>query len=89
MKRIIAVLSVMAIMAAMMVVLAMPAFAQASENAGCKGQILSTAATQLPPGTVGAILSEAAQELGGIGQVFGEVRSCNPNANPQGGGIAQ
>lgn len=83
MKRIISVLAVMAVVAAMVAAMAMPAFA-ASGDSSCKGVFFSEV---LSPGEKGPLVSEAAKSQGGIGQFLGgEIRSCNPNANPQGGG---
>jgi hypothetical protein len=84
MRRMILVLTVAAMMAAMMVASAMPASAAASDNSSCKGQVFSDI---LEPGPEkGELVSESAKEFGGLGQSFGEpLRSCNPNANPNGG----
>jgi hypothetical protein len=82
-KRILSVLAVAALMAAIMVASAMPALAAASDNSSCKGQVFSDI---LEPGDKGELVSESAKEFGGLGQSFGEpLRSCNPNANPNGG----
>jgi hypothetical protein len=75
MRRLLLVLSVAALMAAMLVASALPAFAQAGEDASCVGQILSetaTGSTGFPPGTVGRTVSTAAQTLdpGLVGLVF-------------------
>ena len=89
MKRIISVLAVMAIMAAMVAFYAVPAFAlgPASDEAGCKGQIMSEAG-EAPPGYVGELQSQDGQD-GVLGDIFGSARSCgNPNANPEGGGAS-
>ena len=56
MRRTFSVLAVTALMVAMLMASAIPAFAAASENAGCIGQRLSGA----PPGDVGPVLSEIA-----------------------------
>lgn len=83
MKRIFSVVAVAALMAAMLAFYAVPAFAAASDDASCKGQNNSA----LPPGAKGKAFSTIAKELGGLGQFLGEtLRSCNPNANPRGGG---
>ena len=58
MRRTVSVLAVTALMVAMLMASAIPAFAAAGENAGCIGQRLSVA----PPGDVGPVLSEAAQQ---------------------------
>jgi hypothetical protein len=72
-RRIMLVVTVALVMAAMMVAMAMPAFAQASDNANCVGQALSTRATTQPPGSVGSEVSGAAQqEPPGVGQDFTE-----------------
>ena len=84
MKRIFSVLAVVAVMAALVAASAMPAFAEASDDAGCKGQ-LSEFATQAP-GYLGQMQSFYAKKLGGLGEEFGDARSCNPNASEQGGG---
>jgi hypothetical protein len=81
MRRMITLLTVAVVM---MVATAMPAFAAASDNSSCKGQVFSDI---LEPGPEkGELVSESAKEFGGLGQSFGEpLRSCNPNANPNGG----
>ena len=58
MRRIVSVLTVMAIMAAMMVASAIPAFADAGDNANCIGQLRSTAA----PGYTGPVISGYASD---------------------------
>jgi hypothetical protein len=72
MRRTISLVVVALVMAAMMLATALPAFAQASENAGCVGQSVSTAATTRPPGAVGSEVSTAATEEppGAVGQAF-------------------
>ena len=83
MRRIMLILSVAALLAAMVALSALPAFA-ASDNSSCKGTFFSEV---LQPGTKGELISEVAKEQGGLGQFLGQpVRSCNPNANPKGGG---
>ena len=74
MRRILTVLALAALMAAMVVATALPAFAQASGEAGCVGQALSTAATTTPPGTVGNTISTGAQAFapGEVGKQFSE-----------------
>jgi hypothetical protein len=68
-------LTVAAMMAAMLVATALPAFAQASENAGCVGQAFSEGATTAPPGAVGDTASFWARLLppGEAGQGIAEV----------------
>ncbi len=78
MRRIISVLAVMAVMAALFAASAVPAFAAASENAGCKGLGFS----ELEPGTNGPFVSEVAQERGGLGQFLGPLRSCGAGQSP-------
>jgi hypothetical protein len=70
MRRIISLVVVALVMAAMMLATALPAFAQASENAGCVGQAFSTGATTRPPGDVGSTVSDFATEQppGAVGQ---------------------
>ncbi len=72
MRRILLVLTVALVMAAMMVATALPAFAQASEDTGCAGQALSTAATETPPGTVGNTIRTFNEQAfpGAIGRSF-------------------
>ena len=59
MRRLLLVFTVALVMAAMLMATTLPAFAQASENAGCVGQAVSTAATNAPPGSVGNTLKTA------------------------------
>ncbi len=55
-RRILTTLTAALMVAMVVAATALPAFAQASENAGCVGQAVSTAATTTPPGTVGNTL---------------------------------
>jgi hypothetical protein len=84
MRRILLVLSVAALMAAMLVASALPAFAQAGENAGCAGQEFSAAATGLPPGTLGNAISTNAQEQppGAVGKSISFLAKEPRNACP-------
>jgi hypothetical protein len=72
MRRIISVVAVVTIMAALVAATALPVFAQASENAGCVGQALSTAGTTLPPGSVGNTIGSFAvsHPAGVVGEEF-------------------
>ena len=84
MRRIFLVLAVAALMGAMVAVTALPAFAaspppNSNANPSCKGAFLSA----VTPGQKDEAV-EFLKEI--LGVDFGELRSCNPNANPQGGG---
>jgi hypothetical protein len=60
MRRLLLVMSVAALMAAMLVASALPAFAQASEDASCAGQEFSDLGTS-SPGFLGNAFSTGAQ----------------------------
>jgi hypothetical protein len=78
-RRMVLVVTVVAVMAAMMLVMAMPAFAEArSPVANCVGELASHA----EPGTKGQVVSEGAKsDKGAVGEL---VKSLAREAEPRG-----
>ena len=78
MRRILMLLTVALVMAAMMVAMAMPAFAEASDNASCVGQGLSEDTRPGSGQLKGEQISGGAQsEPGLIGEIFSTLAPMN------------